>query len=52
MAILSRFPKRLNTPKIMPILVVTEGQTRQPVVKGRRKGPEMPKSLREGFVKI
>src|SRR6202049_852068 len=35
----------------MPILLLTGGQIRLPVAKGRRKGPETSKSLREDFVK-
>ncbi len=48
---LSRLLHRLNASQIMPILLLTGRQTRSRSSKGRRKGPETSKSLREDFVK-
>jgi HSP20 family molecular chaperone IbpA len=42
----------LNTRNIVPILLIDRTAVRQPVSMGRRKGPEYPKSLREGFVEM
>jgi len=44
------FRRRLNALQIMPILPVDRRADPPPGRHGRRKGPEMPKSLREDFV--